>query len=93
MPLFWIIFLGLGGLGFYWLATGLWAAGGVLITLLTIIPMAIHDLVKWVKDAPKRRQAVLRKEAFKERVDEAIRWHNEHFPEDRDLDENGIPYL
>ena len=89
----WIIILLVAAWAVWQLALGIWVLLCLIPTLLVLGPMAVRDLSRWWRGRERRKAALLRKEEFKERVDETVKWFNENYPEDRDVDENGIPYL
>lgn len=89
MPLILLLF----AIGVWYFVGAIWAFVCVL-PLIVIFPIAvIHKCIRWWTTRHRRRAADDRQRAFRERIDIAIRKHEEMFPEASDVDENGIPYL
>ncbi len=81
-------------------AWAIWCLVGAVWTIASLIPLLILlpiagaiDVFMYVANTRKRRAAEGRRRAFKERVEKALRRHDETFPEAQDHDEDGIPYL
>lgn len=91
--MFVLIFLSLLGVSAYYFFGAVWVLVCTMPLLLAIPFIALNDICGWILYRKKRAASKRRLQAWWADIEKGIREHEERFPEEGDLDENGIPYL